>query len=87
VLSIGRKWAALDKGARCTIGGLMLDCGGYGARRLYADRDAYEARQKLIGSWRDLFDRMPSDPPACVTPEIIDQIYALLGMGQKDEPR
>lgn len=85
VEKIGRKWAALSDGSRCTLDTLRRDCGGYAPRQLYVEREAYEQDQALRSAWaqftRDV--EKARTPPAGMTPEIIAQARALLGIEAK----
>lgn len=88
VVSIGRKWISLDRGARCTIDGLMLDCGGYTPQRLYTSIEAYEANRKLSAAWADLqrdLDR--ARRPDGLTVEAINAIRAQLGLQVLENPQ
>jgi hypothetical protein len=81
VVGIGRKWIMLDGKARCSIDGLMLDCGGYGPRQLYTDIEAYRAEGMLSAAWRDLSrDLQYSNRPTSMTVETINEIRAQLGL-------
>lgn len=85
VVSIGRKWATLSgRNNRCTLDTLLRDCGGYSPRELYVDRAAYEQECALHAEWTDFARRINvARMPAGMTPEIIAQARALLGIEAK----
>jgi hypothetical protein len=87
VVSIGRKWISLSGGARCTIDGLKLDCGGYGARRLYINTEAYEAARKLESAWSDLLrDFQFARIPEGMTVDAINAIRHQFGLKVFGDP-
>lgn len=81
VTSIGRKWIQLGDKRRCTIDTLLLDCGLYSPRKLYASKEEYEAAAHLNAAWRDLQrDLNNAKRPEGMTVEQINDIRRALGL-------
>ncbi len=84
VIGIGRKWAALRGGGRCTLDTLMLDLGDYGHSSLVADKTEYEKYEALRLSFACLVrDVRNARMTAGMTLEKIAQVRALLGIEVK----
>lgn len=82
VEKIGRKWITLSRGARCTIDTLRLDCGGYGARQLYLDKETHRQESRLNAAWSDFTRdvRNMHRRPQGITVEVINEIRSQLGL-------
>lgn len=81
VEKIGRKWAQLDRGARCTVDTLHLDCGDYGTRKLYPSIEEHQVALRLDAAWRDLErDLRYAKRPNGLTVEKINDIRRELGL-------
>lgn len=80
VTKIGRKWATLIYGDRCTIDGLILDQGRMRHPRLYVSEEAYKAEHAVQEAWHAFKNEIGRNhiPPADITVEAINQARALL---------